>query len=1258
MTVNLKGSLISIYIVGAMLAVAFAGMLVLDGALDETGVEAATLVVDAGGGGQYTSIQAAIDNASSGDTIRVFDGVYNEDITINKTISLFGNGSATTELNGSGNSDVIRITSDWVNVSGFKISAFDSKMYASIMIYQSDNVIISYNDCLNDGYGIYLYHSHYNTIQKNICDNHSVIGVVVAESNNSLIENNTCTSNGQSGIEIIRSILNTVVNNECTSQNSMGIYSDDSDNNEISNNRFNGNTRGLRFLNSDNNNIHSNDFNNNTIGQEFVNSDSNIVYKNNVTNNSDKGIYIATGPGDGSQWNQIYHNNIINNTNQLVKVTPDQNTWDNGAGEGNFWSDYAGLDNGNGSRKAGDGIGDTGLPHQGVDDYPFMDPSGWNKVYAPTLTDPGSACTTGCYQLTWTVMARATDYIVEEDQTNYFTMPQLIYDGPLTSYNFINKNNGTYYYRVRAYSGAMQSNWSNSVDITVDWLPQPPTGLYAHSVAGHEVTLKWTPPPDTDIAGYNLFVNNTGAGSSGPYHKLMSLPGTISGVVITKLAENTQYSFRLSAYDGLPSISAESNTCTVTTLDIAPSAPAGLAAEAISRSQVKLTWTKNTEFDINGYHIYSTDAEAGPNDDYNLVESVSGNNNQFIVKKLEEEALYYFKIKAFDNAQQNSTFSEVAYARTLDETPPMQPFGVMISKISIYSITLEWEESLSDDVVGYNVQRAREQTGPFSYVNDAMLVTLEYKDDELTENTLYYYRVSAVDDAGLESGFSQVVSARTMLGPYPPKINVTQPDFSFPEDTVDKTINLNRWFSDPNNEKLRFWVQGDKNLEVSINLETGGVQLTPKLNWNGQETLTFYAKDNVHTEISDSVKITVSFVNDPPGSVEILKPRDGTEITEGDPITFEGYCRDVDEPYGDKLTYTWKSSKLDVIGTGKNLTTTSLTPGTHIINLLVTDSGGESSVQTINIKVKSREVITAPDDKSDMLIILFGILAIVIIIIVLVVLMVLRKRRYESETRQQRQPAAAEGFIREPQVPAQPQPAPAPQTPPEVLHVLPDEEVSEQVAWEPARDGQPEFGGVTRPIASGMEEDTERWMEQGADAVPYPAEEPGWPAAPEQQYYEMPPAEEPAEYYDGAEEYGQAPGYPDTDYDRSQEQPQDYYDEYQEQPPVEYTDQWDEVLTPEQQRQMYEDMLTRPPPQPQPVGYRVVMQPVMQPVYGPYPRPPPQQQMPPVYPPPQQFTPPPYQTQQPAPVQRPIFCGNCGGQMDNPFQCQNCGWQR
>ena len=102
------------------------------------------------------------------------------------------------------------------------------------------------------------------------------------------------------------------------------------------------------------------------------------IYNNTIENNK-YGIYI-----DNATDSLVYHNNIINNvTSQAVDSNPASNNWhEPDLLEGNYWSDYAGVDNGSGTDKhaiAGDGIGDTLIPHPGVnfDNYPFTTQSAW-----------------------------------------------------------------------------------------------------------------------------------------------------------------------------------------------------------------------------------------------------------------------------------------------------------------------------------------------------------------------------------------------------------------------------------------------------------------------------------------------------------------------------------------------------------------------------------------------------------------------------------------------------------------------------------------------------------------------------------------------------------------------------------------------------------------------------------------------------------------------------------------------------------------
>ncbi len=48
---------------------------------------------DGGAGVDYTTIQAAVDVASAGDTIEVRSGTYNENVDVNKTLTLIGEGA-------------------------------------------------------------------------------------------------------------------------------------------------------------------------------------------------------------------------------------------------------------------------------------------------------------------------------------------------------------------------------------------------------------------------------------------------------------------------------------------------------------------------------------------------------------------------------------------------------------------------------------------------------------------------------------------------------------------------------------------------------------------------------------------------------------------------------------------------------------------------------------------------------------------------------------------------------------------------------------------------------------------------------------------------------------------------------------------------------------------------------------------------------------------------------------------------------------
>jgi peptide/nickel transport system substrate-binding protein len=94
-----------------------------------------------------------------------------------------------------------------------------------------------------------------------------------------------------------------------------------------------------------------------------------------ITNNIITKNYFGVGISEESTYNEIYLNLFIKNDIQMDDHGSN-NLWCNEAlGLGNLWSNYWGKDDGSNDRVAGDYIGDTDLPHMGVDEYPLLDPS-------------------------------------------------------------------------------------------------------------------------------------------------------------------------------------------------------------------------------------------------------------------------------------------------------------------------------------------------------------------------------------------------------------------------------------------------------------------------------------------------------------------------------------------------------------------------------------------------------------------------------------------------------------------------------------------------------------------------------------------------------------------------------------------------------------------------------------------------------------------------------------------------------------------
>ncbi len=107
---------------------------------------------DAGSWRTHSTIQDAINDSAEFDTVHVYAGTYQENVIVNQTIDLIGNGTDTI-INGSFAGDTVYIDSDRVNMSYFHVTGGSSRG-----IYMDGDYLWVHNLTVNDSVssGIYM----------------------------------------------------------------------------------------------------------------------------------------------------------------------------------------------------------------------------------------------------------------------------------------------------------------------------------------------------------------------------------------------------------------------------------------------------------------------------------------------------------------------------------------------------------------------------------------------------------------------------------------------------------------------------------------------------------------------------------------------------------------------------------------------------------------------------------------------------------------------------------------------------------------------------------------------------------------------------------------------------------------------------------------------------------------------------------------------------------------------------------------------
>jgi len=178
--------------------------------------------VDVDGKLDFKTIQGAIDAAQEKSTIFINNGHYNENIKINKSLSIIGENPKKTVIDGSITNNTIFINDDNVELSNCTIV----------------------NSGRNSGYaGIHI-SSDYVEIKGNIISNNT-IGIYTKEARYNLFHNNTIKSNLEYGLYVGPYSDFMIIRDNIFFKNDCSLRIKGSDHCELFRNQFNNSNKGL-----------------------------------------------------------------------------------------------------------------------------------------------------------------------------------------------------------------------------------------------------------------------------------------------------------------------------------------------------------------------------------------------------------------------------------------------------------------------------------------------------------------------------------------------------------------------------------------------------------------------------------------------------------------------------------------------------------------------------------------------------------------------------------------------------------------------------------------------------------------------------------------------------------------------------------------------------------------------------------------------------------------------------------------------------
>ncbi|MCD4735730.1 MAG: right-handed parallel beta-helix repeat-containing protein, partial [Bacteroidales bacterium] len=160
----------------------------------------------------FKQIEPALSAVETGGTVIVSNGLYYENLTVERRLTLSGESPLSTIIDGNWNGSVITITHDSVIFNGFKIAhSGNSSQDAGIKVISDKNQIFNNYIVGNGATGLYFINSCFNNVYENVISTNSFYGIFLEnQSDSSLIYHNDIAGNLQNALDSCSNIWNDI----------------------------------------------------------------------------------------------------------------------------------------------------------------------------------------------------------------------------------------------------------------------------------------------------------------------------------------------------------------------------------------------------------------------------------------------------------------------------------------------------------------------------------------------------------------------------------------------------------------------------------------------------------------------------------------------------------------------------------------------------------------------------------------------------------------------------------------------------------------------------------------------------------------------------------------------------------------------------------------------------------------------------------------------------------------------------------------